>query len=245
LADLTVFVCTYNSSSTLDACLSGIWRAAPEAKVVLIDHMSTDGTIEIAKRFGATVVSEDVSLGYARQMAFEITGTKFLAFVDSDVEIVEPRSFERAIQELERRKVGAVVGMAVGHRLAYGLPASLLVLRSADFFGKVIPDYIDARETYFIQERLDSLGLKTVYLADAIIHRSQYRRLKPEWEGANTRVACGVDLNQLLFALKVILMMSLNSKSLRNVLYVPIFYLKFLRGFANPLPWVRLERRTT
>lgn len=240
---MTIFVCTYNSSATLEACLSGIRRAAPEAKVVLIDHMSNDGTVEIANRFGASVTSEDVSLGHARQMAFEITDTMFLAFVDSDVEIVEPRCFEKAVQDLEREGVGAVVGMAVSHRLAYGLPASLLVLRSADFGGKVIPDYIDARETYFMQERLDSLGLRTVYLADAIIHRSQYRRLKPEWEGANTRVACGADPNQLLFALKVIVMMSLNSRNLKNVLYVPVFYIKFLRGFANPWPWVRLERR--
>jgi glycosyltransferase involved in cell wall biosynthesis len=244
LADLSIFVCTYNSSATLEECLSGIERAAEGARLILIDHESSDGTVETAKLHDAYVLSESVSLGHARQMAFETADTEFMAFVDSDVEIVEPNFFRKAIEELGRKEVGAVVGMAAGHRLAYGLPASLLVLRSKDFRGKVIPDYIDARETYFIQGRLDNLGLETVYLADAIIHRSQFRHNKPEWEGANTRLACGIKAGQLMFALKVMVLMSLNSKSLKNIAYVPVFYLKFLRGFANPSPWLKLERRT-
>ena len=240
--DLTVYVCTYNSSATLEACLSGIGRAASGAGLVVIDHESTDGTVGIARRHGATIVSEAVGLGHARQMAFDAVDTRFLAFVDSDVEVVDRGFFRRALSELEAGGTGAVVGMAAGHRLAYGLPASLLVLRAADFRGRVIPDQIDARETYFIQERLDRLGLGTVYLADAIVHRSQFRRYKPEWEGANTRLACGIELGQLAFSLKVILLMSMNSRSLKNIAYVPLFYLKFLRGFANPQAWARLER---
>ena len=240
--DLTIFVCTYNSSSTVERCLTGIKRSAPRARLVVIDHNSTDDTVEIAERFSASIYVEEVSLGYARQVAFNIVQTKFLAFVDGDVEVVEPTFFERSFQELGNPKVGAVVGMALRHTIPYGLPAGLLVLRTDDFRGKVIPAEIDARETYYIQHRLDLLGLKTAYLADAMIHESQFRRFKPEWEGANTRLACGVEVNQLLFALKVVLLMSLNSGSMKNMLYVPIFYLKFLRGFANPQPWSRLKR---
>ena len=244
MAELSVFVCTYNSSATLEACLSSIRRTAGDAKLVVIDHESADGTVEIAKRFGATVFTEAVGLGHARQMAFDVVDTALMSFVDSDVEIVDPGFFQRAISLLRSEGKGAVVGMAAGHRLAYGLPASLLVLKAEDFRGRVIPDHIDARETYFIQNRLDSLGLGTAYLADAIVHRSQFRRYKPEWEGANTRVACGIELGQLGFSLKVILLMSLNSRSIKNVAYVPVFYLKFLRGFANPSRWARLERRS-
>jgi len=240
--DLSVFVCTYNSAVTLDDCLSSIEKAVEGGRVIVIDHESTDGTVEIARKHGATVLSERTGLGRARQMAFDSVGTRFLAFVDSDVEIVNLGFFRSAVADLEQKGNGAVVGMAVGHRLAYGLPASLLVVRSDDFQGRVIPDQIDARETFYIQERLDALRLKTVYLADAIVHRSQFRRYKPEWEGANTRLACGVELGQLAFALKVIVLMSINSKSIKNMAYAPVFYLKFLRGFVNPRPWVRLRR---
>jgi len=47
---------------------------------------------------------------------------------------------------------------------------------------------------------------------------------------------------ELLFALKVILLLSLNSRNVKNILYVPVFYLKFLYGFVKPEPWLRMKR---
>jgi len=242
MSDFTLFVCTFNSERTLDRCLFSLRRSSPDSKLVVVDHSSSDATGAICERYGAEVHVENVGLGRARQICFELCTSKYLVFIDSDVEIVEYRFFERAAHVLDSPEMGAVVGMAVGHRLAYGLPASLLVLRNSDFKGIRIPDYIDARETYFIQGRLDERHLKTAYLADAMVHRSQYRGMKPEWEGANTRLASGVHIRQLAFALKVIILMSLNSRSARNVAYVPLFYLKFLRGFVNPMTFHRLER---
>jgi hypothetical protein len=115
-------------------------------------------------------------------------------------------------------------------------------LRKNDFTGKVVPDYIDARETFFIERRLRSRGLKIFYLNDSMVHRSQLRRFKPEWEGANTRLLPDSTTRQLFVALKAIILLSLNSQSLKNILYIPLFYVKFLRGFANPAPWMRLNR---
>jgi glycosyltransferase involved in cell wall biosynthesis len=242
LDELTFFVCTYNSGSTITQCLASIRRTFPQSRLVVIDHSSTDPTVAIASMYGAEVHTEDVGLGHARQIAFDLVRTKYLAFVDSDVEIVEDAFFARAISILGDPKIGAVVGMAVGHRLAYGLPAGLLVLRSADFRGRIIPDFIDARETYFIVHRLEELHLGTVYLADCMIHRSEFRQFKPEWEGANTRLASGVRATELIFALKVIVLLSMNSKSLKNIVYIPVFYLKFLRGFVEPERWRRMPR---
>jgi hypothetical protein len=133
--------------------------------------------------------------------------------------------------------------MAAGHRFAYGLPASLLALRTSDFKGVRIPDFIDARETFFIQKRLNELSLRTVYIADAMIHRSEYRRMKPEWEGANTRLACGTQVSEVTFAFKVMVLMSLNSRRTKNMIYVPVSLIKFMRGFANPKRFQRLERK--
>ena len=240
--DLEVFVCTYNSSSTLEGCLASIRRSLPSSRLVVIDHMSVDRTVDIAKRHGAELHFEGIGLGHARQLAFELASKKYLAFVDSDVEVVDKGFFGNAVQSLRNPELGAVVGMAVGHRLTYGLPAGLLVLRTNDFRGKIIPDSIDARETYYIVRRLKDRGLKTVYLADSMVHDSRFREFKPEWEGANTRIAGGVRVGELFFALKVIIMLSLNSRSIRNIVYVPIFYAKFLRGFIHPNRWRRLVR---
>ncbi len=240
--EFTFCICTFNSSETLRGCLASIAKLSRNSQLLVVDHHSSDDTIEIAKSFGARIIFEDRGLGRARQICFDNTNTKFLVFVDSDVEILRSDFLELATRALEDKKIGAVVGMAAGHKFAYGLPASLLVLRKSDFEGRIVPDYIDARETFFIQKRLDQLKLKTSYIFGSIIHRSKYRRYKPEWEGANTRILPSSMIKELSFTLRVILLLTLNSRSVKNVLYLPIFYAKFFRGFANPSPWIRLRR---
>ncbi len=241
--DITLCVCTYNSSKTLEQCLASLRDALPRSRLLVVDHMSTDNTIAIALKHNAEVYKENVGLGWARQLCIDMVTTPYFAFVDSDVELIDRGFFRRAVEILEDRRVGAVVGMSRGHTFAFGLPASLLVLRKADFQGEIIPEWIDARETFYIQRRLDELHLKTVYIRDAMIHRSQFRRYKPEWEGANTRLLDSGVLRELLFSLGVIILISLNSKNIKNIAYIPFFYLRFLRGFAQPERWAKLTRR--
>ena len=240
---LTFCVCTYNSAKTLERCLKSIRNiAGEELRVLVVDHYSEDGTVKIVRKFGAEIFSETKGLGFARQLCFDLTNSEYIVFVDSDVEIVRKDFFDVAIQTLSSKEYGAVVGMAVGHRFRYGLPASLLVLRKNDFLGKIVPDYIDARETFFIQRHLEDRKLRTFYVYDSMIHRSQFRKFKPEWEGANTRILPDSNPKELFLALKVIILLSLNSRNLKNILYVPIFYLKFLHGFAKPAAWLRMNR---
>jgi glycosyltransferase involved in cell wall biosynthesis len=241
-SDFTFCVCTYNSAETLKECLRSIRNIAEVSRLIVIDHNSHDKTVEIASKFSAEIHSETKGLGYARQLGLDLAETKFIVFVDSDVEIQRDDFLDISSVVLNRAEYGGVVGASKGYRFAYGLPASLLVLRKSDFGAKIIPDYIDARETFFIQRRLDELNLRTFYIPNSIVHRSQYRRFKPEWEGANTRMLPSPPLRELVNALKVIILMSLNSRHVKNVTYVPIFYLKFMIGFANPGPWQRLKR---
>ena len=196
----------------------------------------------MAARYSSEIHKETRGLGYARQLCIDLVDTDLLVFVDSDVEIRRRDFLDTSTKALADKRFGAVVGMARGHRFVYGLPASLLVLRKSDFQGGTIPDYVDARETYFIQHRLDNQRLRTFYVPEAIVHRSQFRRFKPEWEGANTRILPSSKPRELAFALKVVVLMSLNSRQIKNVAYVPVFYLKFLVGFTNPELWLRLKR---
>jgi glycosyltransferase involved in cell wall biosynthesis len=239
---VTFCVCTYNSERLLPGCLKSIRGQAPDSRILIVDHMSRDKTQTIAAEFGAEILTENVGLGHARQLCFDNTKTEYLVFVDSDVEIVLPDFLERSLNSLEEENCGAVVGMSVGHKFAYGLPGSLLVLRKRDFQGKIIPDYIDARETFFIQSRLDALHFKTVYIPNAMRHLSEFRKYKPEWEGANTRILPSPATKELAFTAKVIVLLTLNSRSVKNVLYLPIFYAKFLRGYLNPRPWLKIRR---
>lgn len=235
-------VCTYNSAHTLRDCLKSIRQLSQDSRLIVTDHNSRDRTVEIASEFSAEIYSEGRGLGYARQLCFDLVNSEFIVFVDSDVEVVRKDLLDLAASILANDNYGAVVGVSVGHRFAYGLPASLLVLRKKDFGGKIVPDSIDARETYFIQRRLLDLHLKTFYISDAIVHRSQFRTFKPQWEGANTRLLPAPMPHELLSALGVIILMSLNSRRPKNIAYVPVFYLKFLIGFARPSSWRKLRR---
>ncbi len=239
---LTFCVCTYNSSKTLERCLASVRRISPQSRLLIVDHHSEDNTAEIARRFNSEVFLESNGLGYARQLCLDLTQTEYVVFVDGDVEILRKDFFDLAGNALQSRQIGAVVGMAIGHRFAYGIPASLLVLRKRDFSGAVIPQHVNHRETWFIQRRLDDLGLKTYYIFHSIRHSSQFRKFKPELIGANTRTLPSPAYKELGFALKVIVLLSLNSKNAKNLIYIPIFYIKFVRGFSNPDRWFRVKR---
>lgn len=241
-SEITVCVCTYNSARTLRDCMSSLRIALPQARVLVVDHYSQDNTIEIAKEFGAELYSEREGLGAARQMCFDLTNTPLIAFLDSDVILTDTRFFNAASQLLNSPSVGAVVGMSVGHGLAYGLPAGLLVLRTGDFRGQIIPHEIDARETYYIQQRLTKLRLNTKYLANCMIHKSGYRELKPEWEGANTRLIKGLSPAELIFAFRIVVLLTFNNRSFKNILYIPVFYAKFMRGFLDFRAWRHIKR---
>lgn len=241
-SEFTFCICTYNSAGTLHNCIRHIRELSRDSRLIVVDHNSQDQTIEIASQFSAEIYQETKGLGFARQLCLDLVDTRFIVFVDSDVEIRRKDFLDVSSKVLSLDGYGAVVGVSQGHRFAYGLPASLLTLRKRDFTGKIIPDYIDARETYFIQHRLDERCLDTYYLPDSIIHNSQFRRNKPEWEGANTRILPSPTVRELAYALKVIILMTLNSQQVKNIAYVPIFYLKFLIGFANPGPWQKLKR---
>ena len=237
--DLTFCVCAYNASRTLTNCLRSITKAAPDSRVLVVDHQSEDDTAKIAKSFGAELFLENHGLGYARQLCFELANTPFVVFVDADVEILSQDFLSIGRKILGKREFGAVVGLAIGHRFAYGLPASLLMVCKADFGGEVIPEHVEGRETHFIQRRLDSLKLKTYYVYHAILHHSEQREFMPEYQGAYTRLLPSPALKELSFSFEVIVLRALNSKNAKNILYVPIFFGKFLRGFANPERWVR------
>ncbi len=236
---ITFCICTYNSSATIGDCLRSIKKLAPDSRIVIADHQSEDNTPNIASSFGAEVFYESNGLGWARQLCIDLVNTEYIVFVDGDVEIMRNDFLLIGCRVLEKKDIGAVVGMAIGHRFAYGLPASLLMLRKTDFQGKVIPRTVEGRETHYIQRRLDDLKLKTFYVYDVILHRSEHRKFMPEYQGAYTRLLPSPALIEISFSFKVIVLRALNSRNAKNILYTPIFFAKFLRGFADPDRWVR------
>jgi len=239
-----VLVATYNSAETLEETLASARQFLPVHCLIVVDRASTDGTVEIAHRFGARVLPDTVGLGYARNQALRTADTDPVLFLDSDVRIVRPEFYAEARAEFARPRTVAVVGMAVGHSFRYGLPLGLTLVGRQWSLRAGIPDRAQGRETYYLQREARRSRGVVRYVGDAMVHRGTYRRSPnwPEFQGASIRRSSGWNPREPAYAAVVVLLMHMNSKRPSYVLYSPIFYGKLIRGFLNPQRWGQLRR---
>jgi glycosyltransferase involved in cell wall biosynthesis len=242
---IDVIVRTFNSDRYLESCLSTARKFLPVNRLLIVDHNSTDMTLEIAKKYGAEIYQEDVGLGFATSKAIEMAGTEYLIFLDSDVTITRKDFLEEAFKLMRKKNTGAVVGSAKGHIFHYGIPLGLTLMRLDLARSILIPANIEGRETFFIQGKLRENRLKVRYVRDSMEHNSVYRRYRywPEWQGAQIRITAGLNPREVLYSFLVVFLMLSNSKKLRNLLYTPVFQAKLLNGFLNPEKWHHMDRR--
>ncbi len=87
--DVTVVVPTRNAGSLIHDCLDSIKRSNPR-ELIIVDGVSTDRTVEIARSYGATVLSDQGGgLPLARRMGAEAATSEQVALVDVDVRLGE------------------------------------------------------------------------------------------------------------------------------------------------------------
>jgi glycosyltransferase involved in cell wall biosynthesis len=97
-ADVAVVVPVRNAEGMLAACLESIVRQGP-AELIVVDGLSTDRTIEIARSFGARILSDEGrGLPAARSVGARAATTRVLALVDADV-ILPDGSLEALLRE--------------------------------------------------------------------------------------------------------------------------------------------------
>ncbi|MFZ0699051.1 MAG: glycosyltransferase [Thermoplasmata archaeon] len=245
LRPIDVLVRTFNSARTLAPCLAAAQRYLPIRRIIVVDRYSTDRTAEIAREFGADLHFEEVGIGRATSLAAELARTENVLYLDGDVVIRSPKFYGEAIRKLARPGVGAVVGTAVGHKFLYGLPLGLTLLPRTRVASAGISDQAQGEETYYLRQALKRDRLRIAYVPDAMEHSGSYRgRDWPEWQGAQMRLAAGWSTREITYSFLVILLIHSNSRSARNVLYTPIFFLKLMRGFLDPQRWRIRDRRT-
>ena len=85
LADLTVVVPVRNAEALLEECLASIARQGIR-DVVVVDGMSSDATVAIARRYTDHVLSDEGrGLPAARSIGAQTASTRWVALVDADV----------------------------------------------------------------------------------------------------------------------------------------------------------------
>jgi glycosyltransferase involved in cell wall biosynthesis len=263
---IDVFIPTYNSALHLQECLDSARRAYPVRRFVIIDHRSTDGTLEVARRNGCEVVFEEKGLAYARQLSVEMAETEVFAMVESDLIFHEFGWYERALGLLSG-KVGAVVAAvprdsddARGKYAAFwsahtplkgrehGFSAGATLFRREALRGISIPAQLGAYEDRFMAKWMAKRGWGYRWVEVKGIHHSDYEsERKARWYGANARLLYELDRDLTLFRRHVTLpakgaVAAIGTLSPSVFVWSLSFTLNFFNGWRHPERYARFMR---
>lgn len=82
---ISIVIPTKNSANTLDACLKSIINQTySKLELVIVDSQSTDGTLDIARKYTAKIVETQWGLLGAKYLGFKASKGDYILYLDSD-----------------------------------------------------------------------------------------------------------------------------------------------------------------
>src|SRR5258708_22999552 len=109
-AELTIVMAAKNEVQMLPKLLKSLCKQDYEGmgatRVILADAGSTDGTVEVALSFRDRLAVEVIPGGLpsvGRNAGARVAMTKYVLFLDADVELPEPTLLRRALWRMRRR----------------------------------------------------------------------------------------------------------------------------------------------
>lgn len=192
---ISAVIPTYNSASTLKECLKSIQKQTYEQiEVIVVDNYSEDETAEIAKKFGARLISRKAGRAEARNIGIRNAKGKIIFSIDSDMRLRED-VVEEGVKKIEEGYDAVIVpevsigeGFWTGVKwlkkwlhlgdLLYESPRIFRreVLEEVGFFD---PSLVDAEE-YDLHLRIREEGFQIGYISAIIEHIEGYLTLS-EW----------------------------------------------------------------
>lgn len=191
---VSVVVPTYNSSSTLEACLKSV-RAQTYSNIemVVVDNYSTDVTVMIAKKYGSIIFQVEALRSAARNYGAKKAKGFFFLFVDADMELT-PKVIEECVNKTMESNAAAImipeIRVGIGfwancraiERLTYiGDP----LIESARFFSRKVFEkvggydgYLEAGEDWDLHARVQGANYKITNITAVIKHKEGYVTLK-------------------------------------------------------------------
>ncbi|GAB2948571.1 hypothetical protein GCM10027280_41510 [Micromonospora polyrhachis] len=111
---VSVIVPSLNTAKTIGLCIEAVLaQTYPAIEMIVVDDGSTDGTADIARAYGCTVIRlpRNVGTGPARNRGIEASHGSVLFFLDADVALA-PDAVENAVRILDENPTyGAVWGV--------------------------------------------------------------------------------------------------------------------------------------
>ena len=111
--NISVVIPAFNEEKLLGKCLESLQKQIEKPfEIIVVDNNSTDKTAEIAKQFGAKVITEkQQGISYARNAGFNATRGEIIARLDADTEAF-PNWILRIRKDIETDNKDAVTGPA-------------------------------------------------------------------------------------------------------------------------------------
>jgi glycosyltransferase involved in cell wall biosynthesis len=195
---VSVLMPVYNHAQHLaEAIDSVLAQTYPAVELIVIDDGSTDGSGEIARRYGPALryaYQANAGIGAARNHAAALATGEFFAFLDSD----DRYPADRLARQIAAFHADPELEMVLGHvteflspeldeaarrrlrppleRAPGNIPPSMLIRRQA--YARVGPFDIEAGLGSSIEwwARLLDLRLRTVMLEDVVVERRLHAR---------------------------------------------------------------------
>ncbi len=88
MTKISATILTYNEERRIEACLESLRDIADE--IIVVDSYSTDGTLDICRRYGCKITQRELSgFGAQRQYATSLTNNNYVISLDAD-EVISP-----------------------------------------------------------------------------------------------------------------------------------------------------------
>lgn len=117
---MTVIVPAYNEATSLaDTVRSLRAQTAPPREIIVVDDCSTDGTGDVARALGVTVVCPPTNTGSkagAQSFGLRYVRTPLTVAVDADT-VLAPDALERLLPAFDRPRVAAACGLVLPRRV--------------------------------------------------------------------------------------------------------------------------------
>ncbi len=113
---ISIIIPVYNAEENLALCLNSVFSSdfsINEREVIVVNDASTDGTAEIAKKFGCAIINlpEQHGPSYARNIGAKKSTGEYIMFVDSDI-VVKQDTISKLINSFNNAEdIGAVWGI--------------------------------------------------------------------------------------------------------------------------------------